>query len=90
MAVDKIADSADTTQLHFNPNCRFAPICSHCNGLRSCTGSDELILKARAFPIDWSRDGRNLLFMIDGGVTHYDVSGVPPCGAPRPVAKSSV
>jgi Tol biopolymer transport system component len=39
----------------------------------SGTGEQELVVKGRAFPTDWSRDGRYLLFMIDGGATHEDV-----------------
>ena len=39
----------------------------------SGTGEEELVVKGRAFPTDWSRDGRYLLFMTDGGATRQDV-----------------
>ena len=39
----------------------------------SGNGEEEAVVKRRAFPTDWSRDGRSLLFMIDGGATHQDV-----------------
>ncbi len=36
-------------------------------------GEDEVVVKRRGFTTDWSRDGRYLLFMTDGGATHQDV-----------------
>ena len=39
----------------------------------SGTGSEEVVMKQRAFPTDWSRDGRHLLYMNDGGAMRLDV-----------------
>jgi Tol biopolymer transport system component len=41
----------------------------------SGTGSEELLasVDARAFPTDWSRDGRYVLFMTAGGTSRTDV-----------------
>jgi Tol biopolymer transport system component len=41
----------------------------------SGTGADEILVEppARSFPTDWSRDGRHLLFMLNGGVTRTDI-----------------
>ena len=39
----------------------------------SGAGTEEILVKGRAFPTDWSRDGRYLLYMSDGGATHFDV-----------------
>ena len=39
----------------------------------SGTGEEEPVVKRRAFPTDWSRDGRYLLFMADSGATRQDV-----------------
>lgn len=39
----------------------------------SGTGVEETLVKRRAFPTDWSRDGRYILFMTDGGTTRQDV-----------------
>jgi len=37
------------------------------------SGQEEVLVKGRAFPTDWSRDGRYVLYMTDGGATHFDV-----------------
>ncbi len=37
------------------------------------TGTDERIVEGRVFPLDWSRDGQFLLYMVDGGATHSDI-----------------
>jgi Tol biopolymer transport system component len=37
------------------------------------TGTAEALAKGRFFPMDWSRDGRYLLYMRDGGATRYDI-----------------
>jgi Tol biopolymer transport system component len=39
----------------------------------SGTGAEDLIYEGRAFPMDWSRDGRYLLFITDGGATRMDI-----------------
>lgn len=39
----------------------------------SGTGEEAIVVKGRAYPTDWSRDDRYLLFMTDGGATHQDV-----------------
>ena len=36
-------------------------------------GTPEPIVSGRAFPLDWSRDGRYLLYMTDGGATKADI-----------------
>ena len=36
------------------------------------TGTEEAITDSRSFPIDWSRDGRYLTYLIDGGATRLD------------------
>ena len=38
----------------------------------SGTGEEAVVVKGRAFPTDWSRDGRYLLFMTDGCATRQD------------------
>jgi len=38
----------------------------------SGTGTEEAIVDRRAFPMDWSRDGRYLLYATDGGATKLD------------------
>ena len=40
----------------------------------SGTGAEEVVVKQRAVPTDWSRDGRHLLLVSDGGATHLDVN----------------
>jgi Tol biopolymer transport system component len=37
------------------------------------TGADDVIVRGRAFPMDWSRDGRSLLYTTDGGATRQDI-----------------
>jgi serine/threonine protein kinase/Tol biopolymer transport system component len=37
------------------------------------TGAEEVISESRSFPMDWSSDGRYLLFMTDGGTTRMDI-----------------
>jgi Tol biopolymer transport system component len=39
----------------------------------SGVGDEELLLDRRAYPTDWSRDGRYLLLHTDGGATGLDV-----------------
>ena len=39
----------------------------------SGTGAEEVLVDGRSFVTDWSRDGRYLLFMTDGGATRLDV-----------------
>ena len=43
----------------------------------SGTGADEVLVSppARSFPTDWSKNGRYLLFMLNGGVTRTDIWG---------------
>ena len=40
----------------------------------SGTGAEDIVVKQRAFPTDWSRDGAHLLLGSDGGATQFDVS----------------
>ena len=39
----------------------------------SGTGTEDVLVEGRSFPMDWSRDGRYLLYGIDGGPTRMDV-----------------
>jgi serine/threonine protein kinase/Tol biopolymer transport system component len=39
----------------------------------SGTGAEEVLVTGRMFPSDWSRDGKYLLLMTDGGATRRDV-----------------
>src|SRR5439155_21814468 len=39
----------------------------------SGTGAEDVINEGRSFPMDWSRDGRYLLFTTDGGATRDDI-----------------
>ena len=39
----------------------------------SGTGTEEVLFEGRAYPMDWSPDGRYLLFSIDGGATRQDI-----------------
>jgi Tol biopolymer transport system component len=39
----------------------------------SGTGAEDVVVEGRSFPMDWSRDGRSLLFTTDGGATRMDV-----------------
>ena len=39
----------------------------------SGVGEEELLVNRRAYPTDWSRDGRYMLFYADGGATGLDV-----------------
>ena len=39
----------------------------------SGVGEEDLLIERRAYPTDWSRDGRYLLFQTDGGPTGLDV-----------------
>jgi Tol biopolymer transport system component/tRNA A-37 threonylcarbamoyl transferase component Bud32 len=39
----------------------------------SGTGAEDALVEGRAFPTDWSRDARYLLYMTDGGATRMDV-----------------
>ena len=43
--------------------------------VKSATGAgdEEVLLKRHAYPSDWSRDSRYLLFTVDGGATGRDV-----------------
>jgi Tol biopolymer transport system component len=37
------------------------------------TGAEETFVDGRTFPTDWSRDGKYVLYMTDGGATRSDV-----------------
>jgi Tol biopolymer transport system component/tRNA A-37 threonylcarbamoyl transferase component Bud32 len=37
------------------------------------TGAEEIIVKGRAYAMDWSRDGNKILYGVDGGATRWDV-----------------
>ena len=39
----------------------------------SGTGTEEVLVDGRAFPMDWSHDGRHLLYMTGGGATRLDM-----------------
>jgi Tol biopolymer transport system component len=39
----------------------------------SGTGAEDVVVEGRAFPMDWSRDGRYLLYTTDGGATRMDI-----------------
>jgi dipeptidyl aminopeptidase/acylaminoacyl peptidase len=36
-------------------------------------GGEEILVDRRAFPLDWSRDGRKILFLVHGGATGQDI-----------------
>jgi Tol biopolymer transport system component/tRNA A-37 threonylcarbamoyl transferase component Bud32 len=63
--------SADRRRIAYGSDAAASPSILMKNA--SGTGVEETLVKGRAFPTDWSEDGRYLLFMSDGGVTRQDV-----------------
>ncbi len=39
----------------------------------SGTGTEDVLIEGRAFPMDWSRDGKYLLYLLSAGATRLDV-----------------